>query len=266
MEAELTWIGTATTLLRLGPFTLLTDPNFLHEGEYAYLGYGLVSKRRTDPALDLHELPALDAVVLSHRHGDHWDRRASHGLDKSLPVLTTTHAAPRLRSKDGFDHAIGLDTWQQHALSKAGATLTVTSLPGVHSTNALVRALLPPVMGALLELTDWTGTPALRVYLTGDTMVFDGLDEIGRRHPDIDAAVVHGGGTTLPGGVVVTMTGDGVVECLRRVRPRVGVPIHYGDYGVFKSGLEDIRRAFDASRLPVELRVVERGGAVSLHG
>jgi hypothetical protein len=36
-----TFIGTATTLLRLGPFTLLTDPNFLHRGQHAKLGYGL---------------------------------------------------------------------------------------------------------------------------------------------------------------------------------------------------------------------------------
>ena len=31
-------IGTATSLLRLGSFTILTDPNFLHRGERAYLG------------------------------------------------------------------------------------------------------------------------------------------------------------------------------------------------------------------------------------
>ena len=48
---SLTFGGTATTLLRLGGFTLLTDPNFLHRGQRVHLGYGLVSKRRTEPAL-----------------------------------------------------------------------------------------------------------------------------------------------------------------------------------------------------------------------
>lgn len=46
---SLTFIGTATTVLRLGGFTLLTDPNFLHRGQRAYLGYGLTSKRLRDP-------------------------------------------------------------------------------------------------------------------------------------------------------------------------------------------------------------------------
>src|SRR3712207_3786076 len=77
---SLTFIGTATTLLRLGSFTLLTDPNFLHKGQRAYLGKGLWSKRLTEPALQPADLPPLDAVVLSHLHGDHFDRIARAGL------------------------------------------------------------------------------------------------------------------------------------------------------------------------------------------
>ena len=47
--ATLEFIGTATSLVRLGEFTLLTDPNFLHHGQRAYLGKGLFSKRVTEP-------------------------------------------------------------------------------------------------------------------------------------------------------------------------------------------------------------------------
>ena len=48
LNPYLTFGGTATTLLRLGPFTLLTDRNFLHRGQKAYLGKGLFSTRRTE--------------------------------------------------------------------------------------------------------------------------------------------------------------------------------------------------------------------------
>ncbi|MEV4137744.1 hypothetical protein AB0J72_36925 [Dactylosporangium sp. NPDC049742] len=51
METSATFIGNATVLLRLGAFTLLTDPNFLPAGQRAYLGYGLWSKRRLEPTL-----------------------------------------------------------------------------------------------------------------------------------------------------------------------------------------------------------------------
>src|SRR3954464_14637103 len=108
-RAELTFTGTAPTLLRLGPFAVLTDPNFLHRGQYAYLGKGLVSRRVTEPALGVDELPRLDLVVLSHLHGDHFDRVARKGLTRDAPVVTTQEAAGRLSSW-GFS-AVGLDTW-----------------------------------------------------------------------------------------------------------------------------------------------------------
>src|SRR4051794_35627705 len=95
-DASVTFVGTATTLLRLGPFTLLTDPNFLHAGEPASLGYGLWSRRRTEPAMNVDELPPLDAVVLSHLHGDHFDRVAKARLPRSVPIVTTPSAALRL--------------------------------------------------------------------------------------------------------------------------------------------------------------------------
>jgi len=92
-SASLTFVGTATTVLRLGGFTLLTDPNFLHRGQRAYLGKGLWTKRLTEPALQPTQLPALDSILLSHLHADHWDRIATRTLDRDTPVITTQAAA-----------------------------------------------------------------------------------------------------------------------------------------------------------------------------
>ncbi len=92
------FIGTATTLISHGGFTILTDPNFLHAGDHAHLGYGLTSRRKTNPALEIEALPPLDLCVLSHMHGDHWDRIAEEKLAKSLPIVTTRHAAAALKT------------------------------------------------------------------------------------------------------------------------------------------------------------------------
>lgn len=96
MDASLEFIGTATPLLRLGPFTILTDPNFLHRGQFAYLGKGLVSRRLTEPSVQPQDLPQVDAIVLSHLHGDHFDRIARRELDRTPAVYTTRQAARRL--------------------------------------------------------------------------------------------------------------------------------------------------------------------------
>jgi hypothetical protein len=168
MDITVTFIGNATMLLTVDGISLLTDPNFLHRGERAYLGYGLLSKRLHDPALTIDRLPALDAVLLSHMHGDHWDRVAHNGLDRTLPVITTPHAAKRLRRR-GFSHSVALDTWQHHTITKGVTTVTVTALPGRHAPTPIDR-FLPPVMGSMVEVSGAAG-PARRLYISGDRYV-----------------------------------------------------------------------------------------------
>jgi L-ascorbate metabolism protein UlaG (beta-lactamase superfamily) len=259
-EVRLHFIGTATMLLRYRGLTLLTDPNFLHRGQRASLGYGLWSRRRTEPALRVSELPPVDAVVLSHLHGDHFDRVARAGLDKGLPLFTTRQAARVLRAW-GFHEADGMRTYERRTVGGAGAQVSITSLPGVHAPGPM-RALLPSVMGSLLEF-EYAGEVELRAYITGDTLVRPHIDEIARRWPDIDVVIAHLGGTRVLG-VLVTMDAAQGVELLRRIRPRSAVPVHYDDYPVFKSPLGEFRTAMQASGLDVDVSYVDRGELISL--
>jgi L-ascorbate metabolism protein UlaG (beta-lactamase superfamily) len=265
MDITVTFIGNATTLLTADGVTLLTDPNFLHRGQHAYLGYGLLSKRLHDPALDIDRLPALDAVLLSHMHGDHWDRVAQNGLDRSLPVVTTPHAAKRLR-KRGFAHSVALDTWQQHTITKDGVTVSVTALPGRHAPTPVNR-MLPPVMGSMVEVGGPTGATR-RLYISGDTLLIEELNEIPRRFPDIDAGVLHLGGTRLPFGrhlpfgLTVTMDGrQGAGAAERLGLPKV-IPVHFNDYGVFASPLSDFLE--EMARRGLAERVIELGRGASV--
>src|SRR4051812_29303499 len=70
------FIGNATVLIRCAGFTILTDPTFVHMHEQVSIGYGMHATRLTNPALEIQELPALDLIVLSHFHGDHFDQVA----------------------------------------------------------------------------------------------------------------------------------------------------------------------------------------------
>src|SRR3954467_13677845 len=102
------FVGTATVIIRYAGFTILTDPNFLHAGDHAHLGYGLTSERLTEPALDIENLPPLDLCVLSHYHGDHFDQIAEENLDRNLLIITTNHAREKLE-EIGFKEVAGLE-------------------------------------------------------------------------------------------------------------------------------------------------------------
>jgi L-ascorbate metabolism protein UlaG (beta-lactamase superfamily) len=259
LQGSLMFIGTATVLLRMGPFVVLTDPNFLHRGQRAYLGRGMWSRRLTDPAMEAAALPRLDAVLLSHLHGDHFDRVARRRIPRDVPVITTPHAAQRL-GRIGFS-TLGLNTWQRHQLVHGPETLSFEALPAVHARGVMAR-LLPPVMGTLIEHR-MAGGPSRRIYLTGDTITGPHLDEIARRHPNVDLAVVHLGGTRILG-QTVTMNAVQGLDFLRRVQPKQVLPVHYDDYPVFRSPLEQFEQAARAAGFNDRLRVVQRGRTVPI--
>ena len=245
-KGSIFFVGTATVILRYAGFTILTDPNFLHAGDHVHLGYGLTAERLTNPALEIEQLPPLDFVVLSHYHGDHFDRVAEERLRKDVPIVTTEHAAGELKDK-GFTAPVALDTWDSVTVEKGLARVRVTSMPGRHGPP-VVEKFLPPVMGSMLEFESGAGRTALRLYITGDTLVFDDLNEIPKRYPDIDLGLFHLGGTTIMG-ILLTMDAEQGVEAVKIINPKKVIPIHYNDYEVFKSPLEDFKRAADAAGL-----------------
>ena len=249
--ATLEFVGTATTLLRLGSTTLLTDPNFLHRGQRAYLGKGLFSKRLTEPSRQPEDLPPLDGVLLSHLHGDHFDRVARERLSRDLPVLTTPAASHKLGSW-GFGGAHGMRTWETAQVGDVG----VTAVPGRHAPGPLQR-VFPPVMGTVLEAGD------LRVYVTGDTLHYPWLREVAERCGPIDAMVIHLGGTRALG-VLVTMDGEQGADLVELLAPSLTVPVHHEDYTVFRSPLSDFLDACRRRDAPTQVRTVGRGETVSL--
>jgi L-ascorbate metabolism protein UlaG (beta-lactamase superfamily) len=145
---------------------------------------------------------------------------------------------------------------------KGLSSLRITSLPGRHAPGP-AQQLLPPVMGSLLEFQEGPDAPVLRIYVSGDTLMVPELQRIKDTYPDLDASVVHLGGTKVLG-LLVTMDGMQGANFLELFRPKVAVPVHYDDYTVFRSPLEDFRTEMERRQLPIEVRYVRHGDTVSL--
>src|ERR1700742_3960111 len=255
-QGEVYFIGNATTLIRFGGLTILTDPAFLHKGEHVFLGHGIWARREVEPACQIADLPPIDLVILSHYHGDHFDDVAAEELDKTLPIVSTADAVGKLKAL-GFERGYSLDTWESLEVHKGDATLKITAMPAKHATDDAVEAMLMPVNGHLLDFRR-NGDQLYRLYITGDTMLVDSLEDIPRRYPDIDLGLIHTGGTTFLV-TVVTMTGEQGVRAVEITKPRTAIPIHYNDFSVFLSGLDDFKKAAEASTVSTKFVYLAHG-------
>ncbi len=256
-EGSVQFIGTATVLIRYQGFTILTDPNFLHKGDHVHLGYGLTSERLTNPAIDLDQLPPIDLVVLSHMHEDHFDKLVQEKLARDTPIVSTPEAAEALKQL-GFTRTFGLSKWSKLEVEKGDARLRITAAPGRHGKLGM-QALLPTVMGSVLDFGPDTAAPSYRMYISGDTLVYDDLQNIPQRFPGIDLALLHLGGTRILGVFKVTMDGKDGVQLMQIVQPRHVIPIHYNDYDVFKSPLADFAREVKEAGLEQKVTYLAHG-------
>jgi L-ascorbate metabolism protein UlaG (beta-lactamase superfamily) len=140
----------------------------------------------------------------------------------------------------GFTGGIPMETWDSVTFNNGQARLKITSMPGKHGPP-IVDVALPDVMGSMLDFEDAHGQRMMRLYITGDTLIHDDINEIPKRFPGVDLALLHLGGTRVLG-VLVTMDDEQGVEMMRIIQPEKAIPIHYNDYDVFKSPLEDFKR------------------------
>jgi L-ascorbate metabolism protein UlaG (beta-lactamase superfamily) len=114
-------------------------------------------------------------------------------------------------------------------------------------------------MGSMLEFgASNAGERAFRLYISGDTLVHEDLEDIPRRYAGIDLALLHLGGTRVLG-ILVTMDAAQGVEALRIIDPRRAIPIHYDDYDVFESTLAEFQQAVRDAGLEGRVEYLARG-------
>jgi len=243
---RLTHVGGPTVLVEVGGWTLLTDPTFDAPGRTYRFGWGTSSRKTRGPAIATADLPPIDAVLLTHdHHGDNLDD-AGREVAAAAPVVLTTVAGAR-RLGDG---ARGLRPWATTTLESLGRpTIEVTATPCRHGPP-LSRPVVGDVIGFALA---WDGQEHGVLWITGDTVLYEGVAAVAERLR-VDVAVVHLGGARFrpTGPVRYTMEARQAVALCSRVRPRTIVPVHYEGWSHFRQGIETIEREF--ARAPAAVR------------
>ena len=255
MPVRLTHVGGPTLLVEAHGWRILSDPTFDPPGRRYGFGWGTSSVKTTGPAVPVSELPPLELVLLSHdHHADNLDDAGRALLPRARSVVTTPSGARRLSAPN----ARGLAAWSRTTVSAPGLPdLTVTATPCRHGPP-LSRPIAGEVVGFALE---WAGDPAV-VWISGDTVLYDGVREVAARI-DVDVAVLHLGSVRfgLTGPLRYSMGGRDARELLELIRPRVAVPVHFEGWSHFAEQEAALHRVLDTADAQVRsrLRWLERG-------
>jgi len=217
---RITWLGHATILVEIDGYRILTDPHFSERASpFRWAG----PKRFQPVPVTIDKLPTLDAVVLSHDHYDHLDydtirKIAPRVKHFYVPLGVGTH----LRSW-GIDrqNITELDWWQE---ARLGNSVTLAPTPAQHFSG---RSLFNR------NSTLWASWVILgrqhRVYFSGDSGMFNGFKEIGKRYGPFDYTLMHIGAYSdeWP---TVHMTPEEAVQAHIDLKGKIFVPIHWGTF------------------------------------
>jgi L-ascorbate metabolism protein UlaG (beta-lactamase superfamily) len=237
-DIRITHIGGPTALIEVGGWRLLTDPTFDAPGRKYTFGWGSASRKATGPAVAVADLGPIDAVLLSHdHHADNLDDAGRALLPSAGVVVTTLPAAKRLGG-----NARGLQPWTGTRLEAPDRTpIDITATPCRHGPPGS-RPITGNVIGFALR---WDGQKNGALWISGDTVLYDGVREIADRL-DVGTVLLHLGGVqfSVTGPVRYTMTAKDGVELLAALKPTITIPIHYEGWTHFRQNRAVIESEF----------------------
>jgi L-ascorbate metabolism protein UlaG (beta-lactamase superfamily) len=237
---RVTWLGHSTVLVEIDGHRILTDPVF---SKRVTPVSGIGPKRFFAPPIPLEALPVLDAVVISHDHYDHLDKKSIKALKDTVPLFVVPlGVGAHLEKWDvPAERIVELDWWEK---TQVGA-LTLTATPARHFSGRSLTNIYA-------NDTLWAGWaiagPTHRVYYSGDSAMFPGFETIGKRLGPFDITLIESGAydALWPD---VHLGPEQAIEAHRMVRGKLMIPVHWGTFNLANhSWTEPAERILTAGR------------------
>jgi L-ascorbate metabolism protein UlaG (beta-lactamase superfamily) len=178
------WLGQAGFAIRAGARTILIDPYLSDSLAVKYRGRELAHARMMPAPVDPADLRGVDAVLCTHRHGDHMDPGTLPLIARNNPacVFVVPEAEREQAAARGAPESSirGMDAGQT---LEPCAGIGVEALPSAHETLSVNERGENRFLGYVIRLNGMT------FYHSGDCVPWDGLARLlGER--SIDAALL----------------------------------------------------------------------------
>ncbi len=231
---RITWLGHSTSLIEIDDLRFLVDPVWRKRASpFEWAG----PKRFFEPPLALDDLPSLDAVLISHDHYDHLDRRAVQRLAPTGVTFVVPLRVGELLMRWGVtrDQIVELDWWEIASFGD----VTITATPARHFSGR--SAIMTDRNRSL-----WSGFaivgPRHRVYYAGDTAMFDGFEEIGQALGPFDATLIEIGAYNRLW-ADLHLGPEQAVQAFHQVGGGLLIPVHWATFDLaMHSWVEPVER------------------------
>jgi L-ascorbate metabolism protein UlaG (beta-lactamase superfamily) len=244
LDLRVTFVNHSTFLLQLDGVNILTDPIWSERASpLRWTG----PKRHIAPGISFEDLPPIHVVLLSHDHYDHMDIPTLKRIAREhRPTIYTGLGNARRLQKHGLGDVVELDWWGE-ATTRTGAR--ITAIPAQHFSGRTPFDR---------DSTLWCGfvveSRAATICFAGDSGIAPHFQQIGRRFPAIDVAI-------LPIGAFrpewfmseVHMSPPQAVEAHLQLGAQISIASHFGTFRLADDGqnepLERLQEALDRTDL-----------------
>lgn len=179
---KLTQIRNATLKVEYAGKTFLIDPMLSAKGGFP--GFpGTLNSNVANPTVDLplpmNEILAVDAVIVTHTHQDHWDDTAKTVIPKDTLIFTQN-------SRDQWDIQM---SWFRNtrALDERNEFdgITLIKTPGQHGRGAILEGLMGDILGDVCGIV-FKHPREKTLYIAGDTVWYKGVEQnLDQYKPDV---------------------------------------------------------------------------------
>jgi L-ascorbate metabolism protein UlaG (beta-lactamase superfamily) len=243
------YLGGPTVILEISGLRFITDPTFDPANTSYSIGPGLDVTKTADPILK--EIGHIDIVLLSHdQHFDNFDASGRALAGKVSKIITTAAGSERLKGS-----SVGLHTWESHVLTAPnGDQITIASTPARHGPAGIER-ISGDVTGFIVTVK---GKDNYEIYISGDTVYYEGIAEIARRF-NPSYLFIFAGGAQPRGPFNVTMSTNDAIDTSHVFPAAIVIPLHYEGWSHYTQGGDVLSRSFHALGIGERLRILTAG-------